>query len=467
LRSGLVTWGWAVSTAVLSVSGPRDALAHGRLPEPIAFVRHPTDPSESVIQASFGLLLSRDDGQHWGWICEEAADYSDDSDPPLALTADGTLLVGTFTGLQVSHDACAFRKELEGKFVTDVATDASDPHRALVLVSTGLGGGEFETEIFATDDDGATFARLGAALPSDFVGAAMAPAPSDPAVIYVSGVVFDAEGNSASAVHVTSDGGATWARASLPGFESYTPYVGVVHPTEASRVWMRVLVPDETVLLYSDDGAQSFTEVLRDASDWQALTLSLDGSEVFAGGRSLGIVRASTETHEFAQVSEVGPKCLEMADEGLYACAREAVDGFSLGLSVDGGESFEPRYHLACVDGPVECTAGTSAGDLCPVAWPPLAQTLDVESCAGAGGGAPETAEVTAVGGACCSVAPGADVTGRGPALAAWATLVALVLGRRRRSGPLSSRPRDPASTPPPRRRRSGTPRRDSSSLAR
>jgi MYXO-CTERM domain-containing protein len=82
----------------------------------------------------------------------------------------------------------------------------------------------------------------------------------------------------------------------------------------------------------------------------------------------------------------VGAKCLTWTAQGLYACANEFTDGFTLGLSSDQGKTFTPLMHLRDLCGPLACGAATSAGKTCPELWGATQLSLGGASCASDGG---------------------------------------------------------------------------------
>src|ERR1700722_9772949 len=80
------------------------ALANGRFPAASQLVAHPRDPARMVLRTTYGLLVTRDNGTSWDWICERAVGYGGVEDPALAITGGGTLLAGIFEGLVSSSD---------------------------------------------------------------------------------------------------------------------------------------------------------------------------------------------------------------------------------------------------------------------------------------------------------------------------------------------------------------------------
>jgi hypothetical protein len=70
-------------------------------------------------------------------------------------------------------------------------------------------------------------------------------------------------------------------------------------------------------------------------------------------------------------------RCLTWSARGLFACAQESLDNWTLALSSDEGQSFAPLWHVQDLV-PLECAASTATGSACPAAW------LDVSAQIGA-----------------------------------------------------------------------------------
>ena len=78
--------------------------ANGRPPATNGVAFHPADPQTILIRSTFGLLISKDDGCSFHWVCEKAIGYGGEFDPKYAVSVDGTLFATTFEGLRVSRD---------------------------------------------------------------------------------------------------------------------------------------------------------------------------------------------------------------------------------------------------------------------------------------------------------------------------------------------------------------------------
>ena len=156
-----------LTTAIawLAAIAPGDARANGRLPATKELVISPTDPSLFAVEATFGLLVSRNAGASFGWVCEPALGYPSTAveDPSIGITPT-TLLAGIVQGVAVSTDqGCSWQFTLTEP-ISDIVVRRDDPHSALALSShylglTDAGRNAFVTAVYATHDDGATWVQ--------------------------------------------------------------------------------------------------------------------------------------------------------------------------------------------------------------------------------------------------------------------------------------------------------------------
>ena len=63
---------------------PRLAYAHGKYPAVTAVVAHPSDAKTMALRSTYGIVVTRDGGKTWRWVCEEAVGAVGDSEPTLA-----------------------------------------------------------------------------------------------------------------------------------------------------------------------------------------------------------------------------------------------------------------------------------------------------------------------------------------------------------------------------------------------
>ncbi|MEZ4225030.1 MAG: hypothetical protein R3B13_29015 [Polyangiaceae bacterium] len=427
------------------------ASANGRFPLAQQLVVAPKDPNSLALRSTFGLVLSKDGGKNWHWVCEQAIGYSGVEDPALGVTQGGALIAGIFDGLRRGDPkGCDFTfpdPQLKDRYAVDVTVDKTDPRIVYVLTSTGKGGGNFETLLWRSSDEGVTFNQLGSALPEAFLGLTLDPAPSDPNRIYVSGL----GSGSAGLLYATNDAGQSWQSFTVPSADiQNSPFIGAVSPTDPLRVYLRIAGSQTNRLLLTDDGGQSFTEIFAGTGRMLGFALSPSGDEVTIGygdpkggavvdPQTLGLWHAKTSDHVFTRVHEGPVNCLTWTSQSLYVCGSQFEQGFELGRvdapSLGGGSvDFTPVFRLDDVQGPAPCPSGSGTESLCTSAWPALCELLgrctDAGSGGADGGDAGPDAPPAPEPGDCNCIAVGRRVR-----LPSWifAIPLAFLLGRRRR----------------------------------
>jgi len=413
----------------------RSAQANGRFPAAGQVVVDPGDAGHVVLRTTYGILQTADAGKTWQWICEQPVGYGGIEDPAIAVTADGTLLAGIFAGLSASHDrGCSWGfagGPLDQQYTIDIAVERQSASRAVAVTSTGRP--EATAVVAETLDNGQTWTQAGAALPLDFHALTLEVAASRPQRIYVSGV---AGASHDAFIERTDDRGKTWTELPFDLGRGDGLYIGAIDPADPDRVYARVDAGEDDELLASDDGAATWAHVLKGTGEMLGFALSPDGTKIAAGGPKMGLYVAGTGDLEFKQVSTLRVKCLKWHDSGLYACADEFQDGFTLGLSQDDGATFHAVYHLPDLS-PLECAPGTATAMACPAAWPGVASVLGVKDAwadagspeAPPGGDAPPAAPLKSESGCGVRPTPGGEREG---ALSALLALGISTLRRRR-----------------------------------
>ena len=368
--------------AALWLQAPQ-AHANGRMPGATELTISRSDPDHVLARATFGLVQSFDRGATWEWICEQAVNVSGETDPPIALTEDGSLvLLPPAGGTLISRDrGCTWSPApapLDESRAIDLTLDPGAPARVVVATSTidtidGAGLVAYTNALVETRDNAATWTVL-ATLPSDFKIETLEIAPSDPARIYVSGTA--SESPLIGVIERSEDGGQTWMRTTLDlPPSSGSLFISAIDPTDPDRLWIRLpalgdrfgLFP-ASLLVSSDKGA-SFAMLATTTMGMLGLAVSPDGTQLAYGGPADGLqVGPSDGSGEFTRVSDLRVRCLRWNADGLYACGTEPSDPFSVGLSTDHGVSFQPVYAMAetC---PQACADGTSFALTCEAPW--------------------------------------------------------------------------------------------------
>lgn len=378
---------------VLSIplAPPLAAFANGRFPDAQQLVVDPTDDQHIAVQTTYGFITTRNGGTNWLWSCEQAASYSGILDPPIAIVDGGVLIAAVFDGLSVTTpDGCDYSfvgGDLTDRFFVDVSTLKQDPTIAIAISSDGIGGNMFDTQIFKSTDAAAAWSKLGVALPPSFLGFTLDAALDDEDLLYASGFNVVTSSEYIGALAVSTDAGDTWVLKAIPGSENDAgPYIAAIDPNDHDTVYVR-LDSLEGVLLVTHDAGDTWETLFEGQGSLLGFALSPDGSEVRVGGDVDGIWGASTDDYTFAKVNEVGVRCLTWTDDALFACGREALAEFTVGKSLDGGVTFEPIHHLACLDGPdPQCGADSTIATECTGPWAAQKQLIQTELCEPAGG---------------------------------------------------------------------------------
>jgi hypothetical protein len=394
--------GWfAALTLAALVGWGDDAMAHGRFPQAGQVVVDPSDPDRLFVRTTYGATTTSDRGASWSWICPESIGFNaEGEDPSVVILGDGTTVVAAFGGLSVSHDAgCNFVPEagdLEPAHFADVQA-MGDPSRAMALSSNGLDSFEFVVKLWETADSGGTWTQVGNAPPSHMLALSLGLAWSDPNRLYLTGRDGMTEEEKEGAIYRSDDRGNTWMRVPVPNAKASSPdiqilpFIGGVAFDDPDTVFVGVVTTQANVvthfeLLVSTDGGAAFTSIFEADDAVTGFALSPDGDTVAIGGPKQGLWTAPTSTLAFTKINELRVGCLTWDKSGLFACADEFVDGYTLGVSDDEGKTFTPLARLGSPCGPPGCPADTSTAAECESLWPQEQKELNAFNCDGAGG---------------------------------------------------------------------------------
>lgn len=441
----------AVLVGLVTVGAATEALANGRYPIAGLVAPDPADPAHLVVRTTYGVVSTHDGGATWGWICEKAMGYGLGSeDPMVGITKGSAMLVGVFDGLVISQDqGCQWDfvgGVLTKRYAIDLSVERSDPSHAIVLVSNATTSDMFSTEVFESLDDAHTWTQAGVALPAQFLGLTLDSAPSNPNRIYVSGR-YGAPGYE-GVLERSDDRGKTWTKLLIPeSNDTNLPYIAAIDPKNADVVYVRLHADKADTLVVSKDAGATFTQAFTGAS-LLGFALSPDGATVAIGGDKDGLWTADASALAFTKVSTLDVRCLAWNEQGLFACADEGRDGFSVGLSTNGGKTFAPFMRRDNICGVLACGDATSTAKICPALWEVTRLSIPSNAC----GKAEDTSASTGTsasasstsgtggeggsgggqgGGCSCGAAGGTSAFAGGGLLALCA---AVLLGRRRKS---------------------------------
>lgn len=394
------------------------ALAHGALPRTLSAVQAPERPDTWWVPTTFGGLITRDRGATWDWVCEEAIGYGANQRPAFQLSASGAAFATSLKGLYVSRDeGCTW-----APVPAFEATGASDVQRVGTTLFVTTARYPATNGVFRSSDDGRSFTPTQASSPTLFF-TSLRSAPSRPQRLVVGAWWF--EPTATMALAISDDGGDTFTTTDVT---ARAPFAGqlVVHaidPVRPERFFASVVrseAPRDAVLLRTDDGGATFTQVLASAEPFNSLVFAADGSVYAASGDRL--LRAPDAAAPFVLLSSPQRNaCVARAGEALLVCGVPELDGFA--LATGAGQPFRGTLRWSGIRGPLACPAGSTVNTVCEPLWPVVQASFPIEL---PDAGAPE-----ADAGSLPAPAPrpcGCAV-GQGP----WLGLALLLAGRNRR----------------------------------
>ena len=382
LRSDQKRCAWLLAASLFLGDGA--VLANGRFPATNAVVSQPGNPKSIALRATYGLLLSKDEGAIWDWVCESAIGYSGNEDPSLVLTASGAIVVGAFNGTSRSIDGgCHWSRDVTWPTsVIDLTVRPNTPNRIYAVTSafskmSDAGENLYASGLFVSEDAGAHWTSRTAFDPSLLIDS-VEVAPNDPSRAYVSAARYS-DHEVIGVVLASDDDGAHWKEhhvALIAG--EHGIYVAAVDPKNAARLYLRSAGVDTSRLLVSDDGALTVREIARGAL-FQGFALADDGATIFAGDKN-GLQRAASKDDRFDHVSTASIQCLTSIGATLWACVPTTT-GYVLGASGDHGATFASKLKLDGMRGPLRCTA-PSAMDICAADWSALQSLINPNASA-------------------------------------------------------------------------------------
>lgn len=349
---------------------PRAATANGRFPQAQQFETVPgaeaNAQSTVFLRTTWGVLVSRDAGKSWRWICERALGYEGQWDPPIAVTKDGRLWVGLEDGVVSTVDGCTVERatEMNGQTVRDFTTDPKGETLWAITSKADTKPGVWRRPA------GAKFEKVGEG-PLDVNFMTIEVSASKPQRLYVTGQPF---GTIRGWLFVSDDGGKT-----LRGDKNDLPtdgpfFIAAVDPKEPDRVLMRRLHTTGSDLVLTKNAGKSFDVVLTMKSGMLGFAKAPDGKTLWAGSglAEHGLFRSVDRGDHFEHVASHGVLCLKWARPGeLFACQNPFTRGApAFARLTDDGKTLASTSTFGDVAGPVSCPAGSDAGAaICAGTW--------------------------------------------------------------------------------------------------
>lgn len=356
------------TTALLFSAG--NALANGRFPATNAVVVQPGNPKTMALRATYGLLISKDEGNNWDWICERAIGFSGNEDPSLVLTDSGAIVVGTFSGMSVSTDGgCHWSHDASWPTnVIDLTIRPTASNRIYAVTNayskmTDAGSNLYASQLFISEDAGAHWTIHSSFDPTLLIDS-IEVAPNDPKRAYVS-AVRDSRG----VLLVSDDDGAHWKEHEIKLISPERGvYIAAVDPKNASRIYVRTASTETGRVLVSDDAGVSFRQIASGGL-FQGFALADEGATIFAGDQ-FGLLRGAAGDDRFHRMSGSPVQCLTQIGATLWECLPTRI-GYVLGASNDRGATFSSKLAFDGMRGELQCAAPNSLA-VCAEDWSAL-----------------------------------------------------------------------------------------------
>jgi hypothetical protein len=353
-------WWWALLMVTTS-----HAFAHGLPPGTTSIQTRVSHPDDWLLGSNFGPLVRSGAAAPYRVICAEGIGYPEGYETSLHWGADGRFMLGNAAGLFTSTDGCSWNHlpELANQGVTDVF---HEPSSGTLFASTSKFDGQ--NGVWTSTNGGQSFTQSALVFPKlYFTGVRSSVAV--PSRLYASAWWYDPN---QVKLYRSDNGGGAWSEVTMttPGVGPF--FILGVSPANADVVFAFLSGPTSDSLLRSENAGQDFVSVLETEGGRRQLEISADGNTVWMS-TTRKLYRSADGGKTFTPLpSPTGNACLYRDANSLYTCGSSAVDGYSVGKSTNGGDSFEPVFKLRDVAGVLSCPAGTPVHDNCEPLWSAL-----------------------------------------------------------------------------------------------
>lgn len=353
------------------------AHANGRAPGTSTINFRRGNSQEIAAGMTFGLLVSKDAGASWHWMCEKAVLYGGLFDPDYVYATGGALFATTFEGSLVNRDGCTFAPTPFQKKFFSAITEASNGtlYFAAADAEDLAGGNPGDAKIYKSTDGGTSFTSATAGMVGDWYNS-IEVAPSDPTRIYVSAYRLPG-GVRQFQLYRSDNAGATFQPINASQFttsnNSSIDIVGI-KANQPNTVFARVTLANGSIgdtIYRSTDAGANWTPILT-KGDEIAFAARANGDLVAATRNSGTFVSRGPNNTTWEEVAGAPHiNCLsENAAGELWACTQNfgamqtPTDDAGIMKTTDLVQ-WTKVLRYQDLKGPVECAAGTRQHDQC------------------------------------------------------------------------------------------------------
>jgi hypothetical protein len=308
-----------------------------------------------VLRMSRGLVLRSSERLEYRLLCNEALGVAEYDTPSVLLREDGSLLVGTSTGLRhVSADGCEITpsQALGDGRVSALVHDPNDSSH--VYAATDLG-------FYESRDHGEHFELL-----DEHVFDSLEVPEGAEAVVFAAGKL-GAPGHVQA--YIARWHGAAPLELQELALEQNEYGVALLgsdgdHVVAVARAYLGTQYPDR--FLVSTDGARSWQSPISAPGIAACAVDARHGAWIV--GDATGLWRMSTSGEPTAQLGTAAVSCLAQAGSRLFICDGAGAEG-GVSLSADGGEHARSLLRWNQITGLAACAADAPSVQQCQVAW--------------------------------------------------------------------------------------------------
>lgn len=377
----------ARAAAALLLFTPATAAANGAgLLEPIRPALRPGNTTSLGLETSVGYF-DAPDGVTFSWICHEILLPSTSSVTPLYFEGPGTSLLATLRSLgngfdpdhslYYSADGCDWDPALglTNVIIREVAADPANPSHMLAASSTGMGA---SNGLYLSSNGGASWAQTSLFMPQRFFRSVRF-APSDPDVVWASASWFMPVG---AWIYQSTNGGMSFTEHAWvftdAGITQNNLTVEAVSPVDPNRALIRSDGSDDFVL-YTSNGGVSFRPIFEYDLDIAGLAYDESGTAWMSVSASAGTYSAANGT-DFTLVEgtrSLETRGMESDPRGLFGAFSLYRDPFQLGVTTDGGATWQPKLNLLDLAGAKPCPANSDVTEICAKLFPALETRIE------------------------------------------------------------------------------------------
>lgn len=366
------------------------AWANGRTPGTSSIIFRQGHETDIAAGLTFGMVISRDGGATWAWMCEDAIGYKSAYayDPRFAFTPSGALFATTLTGLKVMRNGCTFDPTAAG--TAFISTDMLSPDHTVYYAASQVAdpahGIPEDFAIYKSTDDGMTFpTKLQPPGAVSWWQTLMA-APSDSMRLYLSGYRYvpNPSGPGTIKEHLlfrSDSGGAAWSALPISSLtlapNSVIDIIGIAKDNPA-HVYIRVELDDNTQsdsIYRSTDSGATWAPISHKATSIGAFLVRSNG-DLIVGTQTLGAEVSHDNGDHWAPLAGAPHmNCLaENAAHEVWACTQNYAPP---GMPTDDAgimktsdlATWTKVLRYQDLTEAVSCAAGTVQKDTCAASW--------------------------------------------------------------------------------------------------